>query len=127
MLIDRTLIPVSYTHLDVYKRQIHEGVAAQALERRGIISDRCELNRQIKADNALLRELKSAVQKLTQTVKNTLPAIAEAMENLRKNLLLFCYQLGYLRKGKERLNASLNTLRPALTPVSYTHLYDGFL
>ena len=37
------------------------------------------------------------------------------MENLRKNLLLFCYQLGYLRKGKERLNTSLNTLRPALT------------
>ena len=36
------------------------------------------------------------------------------MENLRKNLLLFCYQLGYLRKGKERLNTSLNTLRPAL-------------
>ncbi|WP_242955649.1 hypothetical protein [Lachnoclostridium sp. An196] len=52
---------------------------------------------------------------MTQTVKNTLPAIAEAMENLRKNLRLFCYQLGYLRKGKERLNASLNTLRPALT------------
>ena len=37
------------------------------------------------------------------------------MENLRKNLLLVCYQMGYLRKGKERLNASLNTLRPALT------------
>ena len=94
---------------------IHEGVAAQALERRGILSDRCELNRQIKADNALLRELKAAVKKLGQAVKNTLPAIAEAMENLRKNLLLFCYQLGYLRKGKERLNTSLNTLRPALT------------
>lgn len=27
---------------------------------------------------------------------------------------MFCYQLGYLRKGKERLNTSLNTLRPAL-------------
>ena len=40
--------------------------------------------------------------------------VARAMENLRKNLLLFCYQLGYLRKGKERLNTSLNTLRPAL-------------
>lgn len=36
------------------------------------------------------------------------------MENLRKNLLLFCDQLGYLRKSKERLNTSLNTLRPAL-------------
>lgn len=36
---------------------------------------------------------------------------ANRMENLRKNLL-FCYQLGYLHKGKERLNASLNTLEP---------------
>ena len=94
---------------------IHEGVAARAMEKKGIISDRCELNRQIKADNALLRELRGQVKKLAQTVKNTIPALAEAMENLRKNLLLFCYQLGYLRKGKERLNASLNTLRPALT------------
>ena len=94
---------------------IHEGAVARAMEKKGIISDRCELNRQIKADNALLRELRGQVKKLAQTVKNTIPALAEAMENLRKNLLLFCYQLGYLRKGKERLNASLNTLRPALT------------
>ena len=94
---------------------VHEGVIARAMEKKGIISDRCELNRQIKADNALLRELRGQVKKLAQTVKNTLPALAEAMENLRKNLLLFCYQLGYLRKGKERLNTSLNTLRPALT------------
>ena len=35
---------------------IHEGVVARALEKKGIISDRCEINRQIKADNALLRE-----------------------------------------------------------------------
>ena len=94
---------------------VHEGVVARAMEKKGIISDRCELNRQIKADNALLRELREQVKKLAQAVKNTLPALAEAMENLRKNLLLFCYQLGYLRKGKERLNTSLNTLRPALT------------
>ena len=94
---------------------VHEGVVARAMEKKGIISDRCELNRQIKADNALLRELRGQVKKLAQAVKNTLPALAEAMENLRKNLLLFCYQLGYLRKGKERLNTSLNTLRPALT------------
>ena len=93
---------------------VHEGVVARAMEKKGIISDRCELNRQIKADNALLRELRG-LKKLAQAVKNTIPALAETMENLRKNLLLFCYQLGYLRKGKERLNASLNTLRPALT------------
>ena len=93
---------------------VHEGVVARAMEKKGIISDRCELNRQIKADNALLRELRGQVKKLAQAVKNTIPALAEAMENLRKNLLLFSYQLGYLRKGKERLNTSLNTLRPAL-------------
>ena len=94
---------------------VHEGVVARAMEKKGIISDRCELNRQIKADNALLRELRGQVKKLAQAVKNTIPALAETMENLRKNLLLFCYQLGYLRKGKERLDTSLNTLRPALT------------
>ena len=93
---------------------VHEGVVARVMEKKGIISDRCELNRQITTDNALLRELRGQVKKLAQAVKNTLPALAEAMENLRKNLLLFCYQLGYLRKGKERLNTSLNTLRPAL-------------
>ena len=93
---------------------VHEGVVARAMDKKGIISDRCELNRQIKADNALLRELRGQVKKLAQAVKNTIPALADAMENLRKNLLLFCYQLGYLRKGKERLNTSLNTLRPAL-------------
>lgn len=93
---------------------IHEGVIARALEKKGIVSDRCELNRQIKADNALLRELRGQVRKLAQSVKNNLPALAEAMENLRKNLLMFCYQLRYLRKGKERLSASLDTLHPAL-------------
>ena len=102
---------------------VHEGVIARAMEKKGIISDRCELNRQIKADNALLRELRGQVKKLAQAVRNTLPALAEAMENLRKNLLLFCYQLGYLRKGKERLNTSLNTLRPALT--QYNQLAKG--
>ena len=105
----------SHTERGLLERPtIHEGVVARAMEKKGIISDRCELNRQIKADNALLRELRGQVKKLAQAVKNTLPALAEAMENLRKNLLLFCYQLGYLRKGKERLNTSLNTLRPAL-------------
>ena len=55
-----------------------------------MIADRCEINRQIKADNALLRELKAAVRKLGQTVKNTIPTIAEAMEKLRSRVLIFC-------------------------------------
>ena len=93
---------------------IHEGVAAQALERRGIISDRCELNRQIKADNALLRELKFAVQKLTQTVKNTIPALAEAMEKLRGNMLIFRYQLRYIGIGRKKMTDYMEAVRPIL-------------
>ena len=41
-----------------------------SLERKGIIADRCEINRQIKADNALLRELKAAVRKLEMCIRD---------------------------------------------------------
>ena len=93
---------------------IHEGVTAQALERKGIISDRCELNRQIKADNALLRELKAEIKKLTALVARTVPAIAEGLEKLRSRVLIFCYQLSYIRSGKSHIQKSLAVWRPEL-------------
>ena len=43
---------------------IHEGVAARVMEKKGFVSDCCELNRQIRRDNALLKSLKSAITKL---------------------------------------------------------------
>ena len=93
---------------------IHEGVAAQALERKGIISDRCELNRQIKADNALLRELKAEVKKLAALVARTVPAIAEGLEKLRSRVLIFCYQLSHIRSGKAHIQKSLAGWKPEL-------------
>ena len=93
---------------------IHEGAAAQALERRGIISDRCELNRQIKADNAMLRELKAEIKKLTALVARTVPAIAEGLEKLRSRVLIFCYQLSHIRGGKAHIQESLAVWRPEL-------------
>ena len=93
---------------------IHEGVVARALERQGIISDRCEINRQIKADNALLRELKVAVRKLAQAVKNTIPALAEAMERLRGNMIIFRYQLRHIGMGKHRMNEHIQAVIPKL-------------
>ena len=93
---------------------IHEGVVARALEAKGIISARCELNRQIKADNALLRELKASVKKLIDTVKNTIPTLAEAMESLRGKMIIFCYQLGYIRKGKNSMSKYVDTAGPIL-------------
>lgn len=91
---------------------IHEGVIARALEKKGIISDRCELNRQIKADNALLRELKAQMKKMAQAVKNSLPAIAEAMETLRANMIVFRYQLRHISRGKYRLSQYLDATKP---------------
>ena len=93
---------------------IHEGVTAQALERRGIISDRCELNRQIKADNALLRELKAEVKKLAALVARTVPAIAERLEKLRSRVMIFCYQLSHIRSGKAHIQKSLTVWKPEL-------------
>ena len=93
---------------------IHEGVVARALEKKGIIADRCEINRQIKADNALLRELKATVKKLMQVVKNTLPAMAEKLETLRQNMIIFRYQLLHIATGKSKTNKRLNVLSPEL-------------
>ena len=101
---------------------VHEGVIARALERKGIVSDRCELNRQIKADNALLRELRAAVKKLTQAVKNSLPAIAEAMEKLRGNMIIFKYQLLHIGSGKQAISKSLKMYREDM--AQYTALAE---
>ena len=93
---------------------IHEGVTAQALERKGIVSDRCELNRQIKAGNALLRELKSAVRRLMDAMKNTIPALAEATEKLRENMIIFRYQLNHIAKGKRSMRKYIKSVSPEL-------------
>ena len=71
---------------------VHEGVAARAMEDKGMVADRCELNRQIKADNALLRELKEKIRKLKQAVVDSIPAIAEMLETLRDKVIMLQYQ-----------------------------------
>ena len=93
---------------------IHEGVTARALERKGIIADRCEINRQIKVDNALLRELKAEIKKLVALVARTVPTIAEGLEKLRGRVLIFCYQLSHIRSGKAHIQKSLSVWKPEL-------------
>ena len=90
---------------------IHEGVVARTLEKKGIISDRCELNRQIKADNALLRILKVQVKKLTELVKDGVVAIAEAMETVRQKMIIFRYQLLHMGTGKRQITGTLHAVQ----------------
>lgn len=91
---------------------IHEGAQARAMEAKGFIADRCELNRQIKADNALVRSLKATVQKLTEAVKDTVSSLAAAMEALRENMIVFRFGLLHIRRQRKKLTDYLVKANP---------------
>ena len=93
---------------------IHEGVAARMLENKGFVSERCELNRQIRRDNALLRELKDEIQKLFMVVQNTIPALAKAFEKLRARMIVMSYQIIHSRRFAKRSQSDLSEIRPLL-------------
>ena len=94
------------------KPTVHEGVTARALEKQGVVSERCELNRQIHADNALIRELKAVVKKLMDAVKSTVSIIAEAMEAVRQKMIVSRYQLLHNSYGKTQINSTLQVVQP---------------
>jgi len=60
----------------------------------------------------LLRELKATVKKLLQTVKNTIPAIAEAMERLRMNMTMLRYRILGIGKGRKQLTDYMEVVKP---------------
>lgn len=93
---------------------IHEGIAARAMERKGITSDRCELNRQIKADNVLLRQLKAEFQKLAAVVAKTIPAIADALEKIRGHVMLYCFRLHHIRGNQYDIRRSIGVWKPEM-------------
>ena len=94
---------------------VHEGYHARKLESMGIVSDRCELNRQIRADNKLLYELKKQVQKLMKAVKENIPAIASALESLRDHMVLIQYQLIVNTSQQETVSFQKSLLADMLT------------
>ena len=76
---------------------IHEGVSAHIIEQRGGVPERCEMNRQIKADNALLLEIKKQIKKLSaivvDKVKKTVLDFANTLENLRNRYIFNRYEI----------------------------------
>lgn len=93
---------------------VHEGSQARNLELRGIKADRCELNRQIRADNKLLRELKAQIAKLSKAVENTVEHIAETLERLRSSLIMLQYRLLVNHKQADTWERQVNYYRPIL-------------
>ena len=82
---------------------IHEGVTARIIEQRGGVSERCELNRQIRKDNVLLRHLKALVKSLTDVVENVVSVIAEKLEKCREKAIFSLYEF----KHNEKLSADI--------------------
>ena len=79
-----------------------------------MIADRCEINRQIKADNALIRELKAAVKRIAQSIKTTVPALAEAMETVREKVIVICYHILHTKIGKRKITDYTKSARAVM-------------
>ena len=92
---------------------IHEGVTAQALERKGIISDRCEINRQIREQNKLIRAIRDEITKLKNTIMTSVPALAKALETARKGILLLRYSWLYHTGAAKTLDARIQEIQPS--------------
>lgn len=90
---------------------IHEGVEAMHIEDKGFVSERRALNRQIRADNTLLRELKEQIRQLSKAVQMDIPRLADALEKVCADMVIFCYQLSYIREGREKGLSDLGLLR----------------
>jgi len=66
---------------------IHLGVAASQMERKGIRTERGDINREIEVANSLLRQLKARINKLTDWTKEeaenpTPPTLADVISNI---------------------------------------------
>ena len=56
-----------------------------------MIADRCEINRQIRAVNKMLQELKAQVAKLAEAVEKSIPIIAETLEAIRNHIIFTAF------------------------------------
>ncbi|MBP3645168.1 MAG: MobA/MobL family protein [Clostridia bacterium] len=101
---------------------IHEGVTARALEKKGIISERCETNRQIRKDNALLRRLKEMVTEMIRKIRGSVTNIAENLEANWMYMVEAQYHLTQILNEKQDI---LNQLEPILDDYEqYVRIQD---
>ena len=93
---------------------IHEGYHARDMEKKGLISDRCEINRQIRKDNRLFRELKRQVEKLKKTVSENIHSVAKRLEQLRGTMIMIRYYLFHNRMQASSTREWISMITPVL-------------
>lgn len=103
------------------KPTIHEGVAARIMEKKGEVSDRCELNRQIRQDNRLIRELKALIKKLSVPVKEAITNLARKMETVRANIIQRYYHITHNRTAKQNMTDKLNQMETRFSAYKKIH------
>ena len=91
---------------------VHEGPVARALERQGVVSFRCEINRQIREQNRMIRALRAEILKLTDAIRTSVPALAKALETARKGILLLRYSWLYHTGAAKKLDESIQAIQP---------------
>jgi len=97
---------------------IHEGVAARIVEKKGGVSERCEINRKIRADNKLLRELKALVARLGESAKDAVTVLARKLETIRANMIGSFYALRHNGNRRSEAQKYLDQAAP---------LYDRYI
>ncbi len=118
--LERNLIDARIDHRSNAERgmdekpSIHEGVIARALERKGILSDRRELNRQIKADNNLLRELRAEVKHLEKMARGDAASLAESLEKNKSMMIITRYQIIFNARQLSEMKQTLDETLPVL-------------
>lgn len=90
---------------------IHEGVTARKMEKEGHIEDRCEINRKIKADNKLLINLKTALNKISKSIEKSIPKVAETLENIFANITLLKYNVLVISGSIAEYDATIKELK----------------
>ena len=79
-------------------------ITTTRLEKQDVALERCELNRQIRANNALIRTLNPTLRSSKKAVEATIPAIAVAMETVRQNIFMLNYGLLSVWDRQKRTN-----------------------
>lgn len=100
---------------------IHEGVAARIVEKKGGISERCEINRQIREDNRLLRELKALVSRLTEAAKDAIATLARKLETIRANMIGSFYALRHNSQRRSEAQEYLEWATPMYDRYNTLH------
>lgn len=90
-----------------YQPTIHEGVIAIAIEKKGIVSERCEHNRQIRKDNSALGYWLDAVATLSKVAVLLIADAAKALEALFAEI---CFQIYVWKVTRRAISYAKDTI-----------------